>query len=585
MSLHQNENVAWWKDAVIYQIYPRSFYDANGDGVGDLAGIREKADYLSHLGVDAIWLSPIYESPNADWGYDVSDYYAIDPIFGDLEEFDALLEELHRREIRLIMDLVVNHTSTEHPWFKESLRDPRGPFGDFYVWREGNDAAPPNNWHSFFGGSAWKYREEREQYYLHLFDVGQADLNWENPDLRREIYRIMDWWFDRGIDGFRMDVINMISKDRRFPNDDRVLDSIATRGTPYFVNGPKLHDYLRELRSNALSRPGVTAIGECPGAGVEEVRELANLDGRELDMVIQMELMELDHGSGGKWDIRSWKPEELAGTIASWQERLEGVAWPANFFSNHDQPRAVSRFGDDTNYRYESATMLAVLLLSQSGTPFVYYGEEIGMPNADYEEIGHYLDVDSRNFYGLQTMAGREESEVMEIIRYMSRDNARSPMQWDGGPKAGFTSGTPWIPLGRRSSHVSVEAEERAERSVLEQYRRLFRLRKTEPALRRGSFAMADTGNRDLFAFRKALGPDELLVLVNLTGRKARLTADSTAAGALGPVDTDGDGVGDQQVYPSPKRVYGNYPEKGSITSLAPYEAAIYRLRGGNGRQ
>ncbi|MFP4425336.1 MAG: alpha-glucosidase [Spirochaetaceae bacterium] len=572
MSLHRNEETAWWKDAVVYQIYPRSFRDANGDGVGDLAGIREKADYLSFLGVDAVWLSPIYESPNADWGYDVSDYYAIDPIFGDLEEFDALLEELHRRGIRLIMDLVVNHTSTQHHWFKESLSDPRGPFGDFYIWKSGTETGPPNNWHSFFGGSAWEYRSERRQYYLHLFDLGQADLNWDNPDVRREVYRIMEWWLDRGIDGFRMDVINMISKDRRFPNDERVLDPSATRGTPYFVNGPKLHDYLRELRSNALSRPGIVAIGECPGATVEEVRQLANLDGRELDMVIQMELMELDHGPGGKWDIRSWKPEKLAGTIAYWQERLEEVAWPANFFSNHDQPRAVSRFGDDGMYRFESATMLAVLLISQSGTPFIYYGEEIGMPNADYVEIGHYLDVDSKNFYGLQTMAGREESEVMGTIRYMSRDNARSPMQWDEGPTAGFTSGTPWIPLGRRSSEISVESEERAERSVLREYRKLLRLRKAEPALRRGSFAVEDPGNSEIFAFRKLLGSEELLVLVNLTGEEATLAAGSSLADTLGAVG-------------NPERVYGNFPERNTVQSLAPYEAVIYRLTGGEGRQ
>lgn len=568
MSLIAPRSQEWWKDATFYQIYPRSFFDANGDGIGDLEGVRSKVDYLHWLGVDAIWLNPIYASPNADWGYDVSDYYHIDPVFGGFDEFDALLQELHRKEMRLVMDLVVNHTSTEHPWFTSSLEDPAGPCGDFYIWQQGVESGPPNNWHSFFGGSAWEFKKEREEYYLHLFAAGQADLNWENPAVRQEVYNVMEWWFRRGIDGFRMDVINMISKDSRFPNDSRILDPIATRGTPYFVNGPKLHDYLREMRSEALQRPEVTAIGECPGATVEDVRMLSNLDRRELDAVIQMELMELDHGAGGKWDIRRWRPEELAAKITEWQSGLQGAAWPANFFSNHDQPRALSRFGDDTTYRYESATMLALLLLAQSGTPFIYYGEEVGMPNADYDEIGHYLDVDTRNYYGLRTMEGKPESQVMETIRYMSRDNARSPMQWDRSPNAGFTRGTPWIPMGRRAREVSVESEQEREPSVLQEYRRLIALRKEERLLRRGRFVPVETGNPSLFAFEKRGDESALLVLVNLTaspqnsGSNSDLQTRFSAGGA-------------------PPEIYNNYRESEAPESLAPFESVIYRLAGG----
>lgn len=574
MSLLTRDPEEWWKDATIYQIYPRSFFDANGDGVGDLEGILRKIDYLHWLGVDAIWLNPIYASPNADWGYDVSDYYRIDPVFGGFREFHRLLRELHRRNMRLIMDLVVNHTSTEHPWFAASLSDPAGPRGDFYIWHEGVESGPPNNWHSFFGGSAWEFKKEREQYYLHLFAVGQADLNWENPEVRREVYRIMEWWFRRGIDGFRMDVINMISKDPRLPNDNRVLDPIATRGTPYFVNGPKLHDYLREMRAVALQRPGITAIGECPGASKEEVRRLSSLDRRELDMVIQMELMELDHGPGGKWDIRRWKPEELSEKITEWQIGLQDAAWPANFFSNHDQPRAVSRFGEDSSYRYESATMLAVLLLSQRGTPFLYFGEEIGMPNADYDDIGHYLDVDSRNFYGLRTMEGSSESEVMETIRYMSRDNARSPMQWDRSPNAGFTTATPWIPMARRAREITVESEMEQERSVLEEYRRLIALRKEESLLRRGVFAPVESGNPGIFAFEKSGSEGALLILVNLTGGRQEPGAES---GLLHRFSAE-EGL-------TPGMIYNNYRESEAPKSLAPFEAGIYRLSGGEERQ
>lgn len=563
MSVVTKHTEEWWKDATVYQIYPRSFLDADGDGVGDIQGIRSKLDYLHHLGVDAIWLTPIYESPNADWGYDVSNYYDIDPTYGSLQEFDYLLEELHSRDMRLIMDLVVNHTSTEHPWFRSSLNDPHGPHRDYYIWKQGTAHAPPNNWDSFFGGSAWEYRSEREAYYLHLFAVGQADLNWENPEVREEVYRIIDWWFDRGIDGFRMDVINMISKDPRFPNDTRIVEPPATRGTPYFVNGPKLHTYLREMRQRAWARPGITVIGETPGAGMEDVAQMAALDRSELDMAIQMELMELDHGPGGKWDIVTWTPQQFSEMISRWQVGLAGRAWPANFHSNHDQPRALSRFGNDQEYRYESATMLAVLLLTRPGTPFVYYGEEIGMPNADYEELEHYLDIDSRSFYSLRTSEGHDAESVMKTIRYMSRDNARSPMQWTSGENVGFTKGTPWIRPARNGQDVSVESEEGRERSVLKAYRQLLRLRKREPALRRGSFTPIDLGDSRLFCYQLTLKEQTFLILLNLTQETVELP-EKRMVGAWGDV-----------------AVYGNYEYSEAPRKMAPYEAVVNRPQGG----
>ncbi|MFP4331430.1 MAG: alpha-glucosidase [Spirochaetaceae bacterium] len=568
MNLVSRDEESWWKDAAIYQIYPRSFLDSNGDGIGDIQGIRERVPYLRRLGVDAVWLTPIYESPNADWGYDVSNYRAIDPTYGTVEELDQLLEELHRAGIRLIMDLVVNHTSTEHPWFVSSLADPGGAFASYYIWRKGRGSAPPNNWDSYFGGSAWEYRSEREAYYLHLFSPGQADLNWENREVRQEVYQIMNWWFDRGIDGFRMDVINMISKEQSFPDDERILEGTATRGTPYFVNGPRLHEFMREMRREVLHRPGVAAIGECPGATIEELRSLAGLDRSELDTAMHMELMELDHGPGGKWDIRPWSRRELAETISRWQSGLEGLAWPANFLSNHDQPRGVSRFGEDRRYRRESAKMLAALLLTQTGTPFIYQGEEIGMPNAGYREIDHYQDVDSLNYYGIKKIEGKSEGEILETVRYMSRDNARSPMQWRSEPKGGFTSGTPWIPMGWSAESVSVADEENAPESVLEAYRELLALRKAEPALRRGSFRRLDLPGDAVFGITKSFGETVILVLLNLGSREEPLEAEE-----LPEELSDGpDGL---------ERLWGNYERSGAPERLAPFEAVIYRLTGG----
>jgi len=554
----------WWKDAVVYQLYPRSFADSDDDGIGDLKGILSKVDYLQRLGIDAVWLNPVYASPDWDYGYDIENYYAIDQQYGTLEQFDTLKEALHSRGIRLVMDLVVNHTSDRHPWFLESVSDPKGPRGDFYIWRPPVDGGPPNNWDSFFGGSAWSYVEERGEYYLHLFSPHQPDLNWDNPSVREEIQRIIRWWADRGIDGFRMDVINMISKHPELPNDNRDLDPLAVRGTVFFENGPRLDDYLQELRRNTVSGRDLFFIGECPGAHLEDVLNLSGYSRGELDAVFQMELMELDHGEGGKWDIRPWKPEEFASVIERWQKKLEETAWRANFFSNHDQPRALSRFGDDRQYRRESATMLATVLLSLTGTPFIYYGEEIGMTNAAYENINEYRDVDTLNFYRLELENGAAPEEIMRKVRYMSRDNARSPMQWNGEAGAGFSNGRPWIPLAPRYRDINVEEESAAEDSIFSYYRSMIELRRSSLALRRGKFRRQYVGSTQVFAFQKHMGSEEYLILSNLAGTEIRVVLPA-------------EGRRNWQ-----ERAIGNYtdshaPGDQDHCTLRPYEALVCR--------
>ncbi len=559
----------WWREAVFYQIYPRSFYDANGDGIGDIQGIIEKIPYLKELGIDAVWLNPIYPSPNKDFGYDISDYRSIHPDYGSLTEFTLLLDEFHAQGIKVIMDLVVNHTSTEHAWFQSSRYNPDGSYGDFYIWRDGNGNNPPNNWNSFFGGSAWKYDPVRSQYYLHLFDEHQADLNWSQPKVRDEVFRIIDWWISRGIDGFRMDVINMISKDRRFPDDTRILDDLAVKGTPYFMNGPEMHSYLKEMRMKVLSNRNTFAVGECPGAKYEDVLKLTGYGRGELDAVFQMELMELDHGPGGKWNVRPWTPAEFSDRLALWQTELEGQAWPANFFANHDQPRPISRFTDDENFHFESASLLAALLLSLTGTPFIYYGEEIGMPNADFTSIDEYRDIDTLNFFRIEGERGKSAEELLRTIRYMSRDNARSPMQWNGDSYGGFSKVQPWIPLGRSYREVHVEKDRSSTRSVFEEYRKLIALRKATPALVHGSFEQIESSNDSLVAFRKIYQESEYLIYANMSSHAFETNLPVNAA----PAEFEG--------------VYSNYKSpalKDRKLNLRPYEACIFRVMGNSNK-
>ena len=408
----------WWKESVVYQIYPRSFYDSNGDGIGDLRGIIEKLDYLAELGVDVIWLSPVYQSPNADNGYDISDYKAIMKEFGTFEDWIELVKQIHKRGMKIIMDLVVNHSSDKHKWFIESASDKDNSKRDYYIWRQGKDGHEPNNWKSFFGGSAWKYDKKTDEYYLHLFSEKQPDLNWENPELRHEIYKMMDWWLSKGIDGFRMDVINFISKVPDLPDVEPVLEQTYQDGHQFYANGPRIHEFLQEMNREVIAKYDAFTVGEMPGISIEDAVLYTSADRKEVDMVFQFEHMEVDDLDGNKWDNKKWSLLELKQILSRWQVGLEGGGWNSLYLNNHDRPRMVSRFGDDKIYRIESAKMLATLLHMMSGTPYIYQGEEIGMTNAGFDAIEDYRDIETLNIYRERiNEKGQNKKTVMKAIK------------------------------------------------------------------------------------------------------------------------------------------------------------------------
>ena len=508
---------AWWKESVVYQIYPRSFMDSNGDGIGDLKGITEKMDYLKELGADVIWLSPVYQSPNADNGYDISDYQAIMEEFGTMEDFDRMLAAAHERGIRLVMDLVVNHTSDEHAWFVESRKSRDNPYRDFYIWREGKDGKEPNNWGSCFSGSAWKYDPATEMYYLHLFAEKQPDLNWDNPKVRDAVFNMMDWWCRKGIDGFRMDVISMISKDPALPDGKPNASGYGDYG-PYAVNGPHVHEYLREMNRRVLSRYDLMTVGECSGVTIEEAKKYANQDGSELNMVFQFEHMDLDGGETFKWNDRKINLVELKQVLSKWQTELEGKAWNSLFWCNHDQPRIVSRLGDTSTreYREASAKMLATCLHMMQGTPYIYQGEELGMTNAPFADLKDFRDIESINAYRELTESGQIEPEdMMRYLRYKSRDNARTPMQWDDSANAGFTRGTPWIMVNPNYREINAKEQLGRPDSVFHYYQKLIRLRKEREIIPYGTYSLLLPEDPDLFVYTRTLGEQKLLVICN----------------------------------------------------------------------
>lgn len=449
----------WWKEAVVYQIYPRSFMDSNGDGIGDLNGITSRLDYLKDLGVDVIWLSPVYQSPNDDNGYDISDYRAIMQEFGTMEDFDRMLSEMHKRGIRLVMDLVVNHTSDEHKWFVESRKSKDNPYRDYYIWRDAKEGKEPNNWGSCFSGSAWKYDPQTEMYYLHLFSTKQPDLNWENPTVRKEVFDMMNWWCEKGIDGFRMDVISMISKPEGLP-DGKIPDG-GLYGDSGCVNGPHVHEYLQEMNKEVLSKHDLMTVGECAGVTIEEAEKYASADGKELSMVFQFELVELASGKYGKWTDKRVPLKDFKRVMTAWQTELEGKAWNSLFLGNHDQPRCLSRFGDDSpEYRVVSAKMLATCLHMMQGTPYVYQGDELGMKNVPFHDLSEFRDIESINAFHELTGAGKvAPDDMMRYLNLRGRDNARTPMQWDDTASAGFTTGTPWIKVGPDYETVNAKNE------------------------------------------------------------------------------------------------------------------------------
>ncbi len=515
----------WWKESVVYQIYPRSFCDSNGDGVGDLPGILSRLDYVRDLGINVIWLSPVYRSPNDDNGYDISDYRDIMEEFGTMEDFDALLEGIHARGMKLVMDLVVNHTSDEHAWFVESRSSRDAEKRDWYIWRETKNGEVPNNWGSCFSGSAWEWDEKTGMYYLHCFSKKQPDLNWDNPAVRDAVFDMMDWWCRKGIDGFRMDVISMISKPAKLPDlplePGKLYANVCVpSGT---CNGPHVHEYLREMNRRVLSHYDLLTVGETAGVTVEEARRYAAADSSELSMVFQFEHVGLDEGPGGKWSAGRLFLPALKKNLAKWQRELEGRAWNSLFFCNHDQPRVVSRWGDDSP---RSAKCIATALHLMQGTPYVYQGEELGMTNCPFGSIENYRDLETINAYRELTGAGlRQPEELLAVIACKSRDNARTPMQWDDGPNAGFTSGRPWIMVNPNYKTLNAAAQEKDPDSVLNWYRALIRLRRESPwkdAVVYNGFELLDEEDEQVFAYRRPGEETSLLVACNFSRSPCR---------------------------------------------------------------
>jgi oligo-1,6-glucosidase len=524
----------WWQSAVVYQVYPRSFADSDGDGIGDLGGVLSRLDHLEALGVDVLWLSPVYPSPQDDNGYDISDYQDVDPLFGSLADFDALLAGLHERGMRLVMDLVVNHTSDEHPWFVESRSSSDNPKRDWYWWRPprqgmqpGHPGAEPTNWTSMFSGPAWELDEASGEYYLHLFSRKQPDLNWENPQVREAVYEMMRWWLDRGVDGFRMDVINMISKDPALPDGPVHGDGPLGDGTAHFLAGPRIHEFLAEMHSEVFAgREGqFLTVGEMPGATVDQARLFTDPARCEVDMVFTFEHVEIDSGHS-KFDPRPFDLLALKATFGRWQAGLADVGWNSLYWNNHDQPRVVSRFGDDGEHRVASAKALATLLHLHRGTPYVYQGEELGMTNARFETLDDFRDIESLNHFANAVGSGNDPETVLQALRARSRDNARTPVQWDTSEHAGFTTGTPWIGVNDNYPEVNAATARDDDDSVFHHYRRLVDLRHTDPAVVHGDFTMLMVDSPQVYAFTRAWQGTELLVVVNVSGRHAVVDVD-----------------------------------------------------------
>ena len=553
---------AWWKEAVVYQIYPRSFMDSNGDGIGDLNGITEKLDYLKELGIDVIWLSPVYQSPNDDNGYDISDYQAIMTEFGTMEDYDRMLARAHELGIKIMMDLVVNHTSDEHAWFVESRKSVDNPYRDFYIWRKGKeDKKEPNNWGSCFSGSAWKYDEQTDMYFLHLFSKKQPDLNWDNPKVRDHVFDMMNWWCEKGIDGFRMDVISLISKPEGLPDGIPGENGYADSGC---ANGPHVHEYLQEMNRKVLSKYDLITVGEAAGVTLEEAKKYANADGSELNMVFQFE-----HVSGsehekthyGKWDGHKMPLPEWKANLSKWQTGLSHEAWNSLYLSNHDQPRSVSRYGNDSEeYRERSAKLLATCLHMMQGTPYVYQGEELGMCNAYFDKLEDYRDIESINAYHeLTEQCGVSHEEMMGYLKRISRDNARTPMQWDDSKNAGFTTGTPWLKVNSNYPEVNAKAQVNDPDSVFSYYKKLIRLRHENEIIVYGDYELLEAESEETSIYKRTYENEHLMVLCNFADHEVSVT----------------DAVM-EQIPDGAEKLITNYADDMGQT-LRPYEAKVYR--------
>ncbi|KQL35122.1 alpha-glucosidase [Psychrobacillus sp. FJAT-21963] len=511
----------WWKRSVVYQIYPRSFMDSNGDGVGDLQGIISKMDYLKKLGIGIIWLSPVYDSPNDDNGYDIRDYQTIMQEFGTMQDFEQLIEEAKQRDIRIVMDLVVNHTSDEHAWFVESRSSKDSNYRDYYIWRDGKGAQPPNNWGSIFSGPAWEKDELTDSYYLHLFSKKQPDLNWEHGPLRNNIFDMMTFWLEKGIGGFRMDVINFISKDEKLPDGEIHHEQGYGDGSTYFMNGPKIHTYLREMNEKVLSRYDVLTVGEMPGASTEDARIYTNPENQEVNMIFTFEHMNLDSGPNEKWDVRPLELVALKRNLEKWQHALHEVGWNSLYWNNHDQPRVVSRFGEDGAFREVSAKMLAICLHMLQGTPYIYQGEELGMTNVKFDSLSEYRDIETLNMYKEKRQQGIAHETIMSSIYAKGRDNARTPMQWTSN--GGFTTGTPWIRMNTNTSFINAEQAIADPSSIFYTYQRLIQLRKIHAIITHGSFQLLLPDHPDLFVYKRQTAEEEWLIVNNFSEKTNQL--------------------------------------------------------------
>lgn len=509
----------WWKESVVYQIYPRSFCDSNGDGIGDLNGITGKLDYLKELGIDVIWLSPVYKSPNDDNGYDISDYQAIMDEFGTMEDFDRMLATAHEKGIKIMMDLVVNHTSDEHKWFIESRKSTDNPYRDYYIWRPAKeDGSLPNNWGSCFSGPAWEYDKTTDMYFLHLFSKKQPDLNWDNPAVRQDVFDMMNWWLKKGVDGFRMDVISLISKEPGLPDKEPGINGYATFNVS--ANGPHVHEYLQEMRQKALNNADTITVGECSGVTLEEAKKYARSDEKELNMVFQFEHMDVDSDEkAGKWTTRKMDLRNLKKILTRWQKGLQDIAWNSLYWENHDQPRSVSRFGNDSDeYREISAKMLATCIHMMQGTPYVYQGEELGMTNCPFNTLDNFRDLESINaFHELTEQGKMTEEDMMAAIGYKGRDNARTPMQWDDSAYAGFSTTNPWIMVNPNYTKINAKDQINREDSVFKYYQKLIKLRHESELIVYGTYDLILDDDKDIYAYIRTLGDEKLIVYCNFS--------------------------------------------------------------------
>ena len=508
--MNTNE-IPWWQNGTIYQIYPKSFQASGTGSTGDLLGIISRLDYLKNLGISAIWLTPIYPSPQVDNGYDVSDYYDIDPAYGTMEDFELLVKQAHERDIRIMMDMVFNHTSTEHPWFKSAL-DKTSPFRSFYIWKDAKaNGSEPNNWRSKFGGNAWQWHEQSGQYYLHLFAKQQADLNWENPTVRQEIKNVCQFWADKGVDALRLDVINLVSKQQDFPDD------VNGDGRRYYTDGPKIHEFLQEISRDVFQPNGLKTVGEMSSTTLENCQKYAALDGKELTMTFNFHHLKIDYPNGEKWTLAKPDLLELKKILGYWQKGMHGKAWNAIFWCNHDQPRIVSRLGNEDQYHSESAKMLAMILYGLQGTPYLYQGEEIGMTNPHFTHISQYKDVESLNIYQEKIAEGVSESDMLAILASKSRDNSRTPMQWDNTVNAGFSQGKPWIEVANNYSKINVKAALDDPNSIFYCYQILIKLRKMYPIFIFGDYQDLTPDIANCWCYVRHWNNQTLLVIANLT--------------------------------------------------------------------